>query len=230
MKATKIAAVSLQIDHVAARYWHERGQYHGGADNTSRDLARLVDYFGPTTVLTDIDDAGVAKLVAWRRGQRRDGWSIDRQRQRAEPHHHRHAAHVVRLRQVRVRGALSTNRTGGGTRSPSRWSASASYATTRPSGSTRRCVTTFEPFFAFVRATGMRKEASADGQRLIRDARQIVKLGKGGKRITFPITATVRAILEPLQGHHPDVALPYAATRRRDGRVQGGRYPLTLSG
>src|SRR6476660_1508905 len=54
VKAQKHAAVSLEIDHVADRYWNERGQYHSGADNTSRDLARLVEYFGKTKLLTDI--------------------------------------------------------------------------------------------------------------------------------------------------------------------------------
>src|SRR5471032_365130 len=64
VKAARHAAVSLQIDHVADRYWNERGQYHSGSDNTARDLARLVEHFGKTKLLTDISDADVAKLVA----------------------------------------------------------------------------------------------------------------------------------------------------------------------
>ena len=67
VKAARHAAGSLQIDHVAERYWNERGQYHSGRDNTSRDLARLVEYFGKSKLLTDIADADVAKLVATRR-------------------------------------------------------------------------------------------------------------------------------------------------------------------
>jgi len=72
-KAAKISAVSLAIDHVAARFWNEVGQHHAGRDATSKNLARLVSYFGKATPLTDIDDAAVAKLVAWRRGQRIKG-------------------------------------------------------------------------------------------------------------------------------------------------------------
>src|SRR5262249_35097199 len=64
------AAMSLQLDHVADRYWIEAGQHHAGADNTERDLARLVKYFGKTKLLTEITDDDVAKLVAWRRGHR----------------------------------------------------------------------------------------------------------------------------------------------------------------
>src|SRR5262249_24856183 len=47
--------------------WLQRGCRHAGADNTGRDLARLVKYFGPITLLTDITDVAVAKLVAMRR-------------------------------------------------------------------------------------------------------------------------------------------------------------------
>ncbi len=60
--------------------------------------------------------------------------------------------------------------------------------------------------------------------------RQIIKLGKGGRRITFPITDSVRAILWPLQGHHLEFVFTYVATRTRDGRTGGERYPLTVSG
>src|SRR4051812_41762077 len=60
VKAAKISAVSLAIDHVAARFWNEVGQHHAGQDATSKNLARLVSYFGPTTPMTDIDDIAVA--------------------------------------------------------------------------------------------------------------------------------------------------------------------------
>ena len=41
VKASKISAVSLAIDHVAARFWDEVGQHHAGAEATSHNLARL---------------------------------------------------------------------------------------------------------------------------------------------------------------------------------------------
>jgi hypothetical protein len=55
---------------VIGRYWVEVGQHHAGADNTWRDLGRLIDYFGPAKPLTAITGDDVAKLVAWRRGHK----------------------------------------------------------------------------------------------------------------------------------------------------------------
>src|SRR5664280_422049 len=51
MKAAKLSAVSLQIDHVAGRFWNEVGQHHAGQDATSQNLARLVKYFGPAALM-----------------------------------------------------------------------------------------------------------------------------------------------------------------------------------
>lgn len=109
----------------------------------------------------------------------------------------------------------------------------------------------YEPFFAFVRATGMRqKECVTLRWREVNwGSKQIVKLGKGGKRITFPITDSVGAILWPLQGHHPEFVFTYIATPhtrwpgdgaalsadtvRRQNKLaataqgcRGGRFPL----
>src|SRR4029077_2516647 len=64
------AKTSLRIDDIADRYWLEVGQHHAGKDTTERDLARLIEYFGPDKLLTDIHDDDVTKLVAWRRGHR----------------------------------------------------------------------------------------------------------------------------------------------------------------
>jgi integrase len=62
--------------------------------------------------------------------------------------------------------------------------------------------------------------------------RQVVRLGKGGRRVVFPITETIREILFPLQGQHPEFVFTYVAVHgnRRLGRVRGQRYPLTIPG
>jgi len=61
--------------------------------------------------------------------------------------------------------------------------------------------------------------------------RQIVKLGKGGERVTKPITSEIREILWPLRGHHPEHVFTFVADRTTDsGRVKGRRYPLTYAG
>jgi integrase len=84
------------------------------------------------------------------------------------------------------------------------------------------------PFFAFARASGLRlKECFLRWSEVQWDSRQIVKIGKGGRRITASITPTIREILWPLQGHHPDFVFTFIAQRTRDGRVKGQRCPLT---
>jgi integrase len=62
--------------------------------------------------------------------------------------------------------------------------------------------------------------------------RQIVRLGKGGRRVVFPITESIREILFPLQGQHPEYVFTYVAVygNKRLGRARGERYPLTITG
>jgi integrase len=60
--------------------------------------------------------------------------------------------------------------------------------------------------------------------------RQIRKLGKGGKLVTVPITPTIREIIGPLQGHHPELVFTYVCERSEHGRVRGQRYPITRNG
>jgi integrase len=62
--------------------------------------------------------------------------------------------------------------------------------------------------------------------------RQIVKLGKGGRKITVCITPLIREILWPLQGHHPEFVFTYVAKRTRKDKdlVRGRRYPITYDG
>jgi Phage integrase family len=59
-----------------------------------------------------------------------------------------------------------------------------------------------------------------------------VCIGKGGNRVMFPITDTIREILFPLRGQHPEFCFTYiaACTNKRLGRVRGERYPMTMTG
>src|SRR4029077_10121282 len=89
----------------------------------------------------------------------------------------------------------------------------------------------YAPFFAFVRASGLRlNECLLRWSEVDWDACQIRKQGKGGKWITVPITSTIRDILVPLEGHHTEHVFTYVAQRTRDGRKKGERRPLTRSG
>src|SRR5262249_44556191 len=90
----------------------------------------------------------------------------------------------------------------------------------------------YAPFFAFAHATGFRlKECvTLRWDEVDSGNRQITKLGKGGRRTTPRITLTIRDILWPLQGHHPDYVFTYVAMHSRDGREQGKRYPVAYEG
>jgi hypothetical protein len=70
LAASAAVSGSLKLDDIAGRYWAEVGQHHAGADDTWRQLNRLVKYFGGSKPLTEITDADVASFVAWRRGHR----------------------------------------------------------------------------------------------------------------------------------------------------------------
>ena len=61
-------------------------------------------------------------------------------------------------------------------------------------------------------------------------ARQIRQSGKGGKPVSTPITPTIREILWPLRGQHPEHVFTYVAVRIHRGWVKGKRYPITLAG
>jgi integrase len=235
IKATRFAAGSLQIDHLAARFWHAKGQHDAGADATSKNVARLVEFFGKATPLTEIDDAAVTKLVAWRRGHRVKGGedaplispaTVNRSATKIlqrlfvfaksegarfdhEPHWTRH---WLKEPEERVRELQDSE-------------ADALDAAMRDD---------YAPFFEFVRATGMRQKecVTLRWSEVNFGTAQIVKIGKGGRRVSFPITASIREILFPLQGQHPEFVFTYVAVcgNRRRGIERGKRYPLTLTG
>jgi integrase len=82
-----------------------------------------------------------------------------------------------------------------------------------------------------VRASGLRlNECLLRWSEVNWAAGQITKLGKGRRRVTVPLTPTIRAILEPLQGHHPEFVFTFVAGRTYSGRTKGRRYPLTYNG
>ena len=229
VEQTHAARTSLRLDDVAGRYWQEVGQHHAGADNTERQIGYLLDFFGKDKLLTDISGDDIAKLVAWRRGHRvrQDGplispftvndtteqlkklftraklWGVHFDR---EPQWRRH---WLAEPQERVR-ELSDDEA------------------ERLDDATRE---DYAPFFAFARASGLRlRECLLRWSEVDWGARQIRKLGKGGKLVTAPITPTIREILWPLRGHHAEHVFTYEAQRTREGRVKGERHPLTYHG
>jgi integrase len=234
IKANGRGRVRLTINRAAGRYWSEVGQHHACRTETWANLERLLGYFGKDQLVDEITDDDVAKLVAWRRGQRRWGrkaqpliapatvnrsttevlqklfcharrmWKV---RFDNEPDWGRH---MLREPQERVRELRADE----GDRLDENIRAD------------------YEPFLSFARPSGQRfkeclllKWSEVDWTEFV-----ITTQGKGGRAIVIPITSTIASILWPLRGHHPERVFTYVAQRTRAGHVKGQRYPLTVSG
>jgi integrase len=235
VKAMRRSAVSLLIDDVADRLWNECAQHDADADATETNLARLIDYFGKAKALTDIDHTEAKKMVAWRRGHHVKG------RKKAPLISN---ATVNRSATKVLQRVFSFAKTEGAQfEHEPNWTdlllpeplervrelhddeAAAFDAAMRAD---------YEPFFEFVRASGMRQKecVTLRWSEVNFGTKQIVRIGKGGRRVVFPITDTIREILFPLQCQHVEFAFTYVAIygNRRLGKVRGHRYPLTITG
>ena len=188
--------------------------------NTEVNLALLIEFFGKDKLITDITDDDVTKLVAWRRGHREvasTGIDVPVHRQRTPPsncgscspapscgacasqHEPHWRKHMLPVPQERVRELIGDE-------------ADRLDAAMRDD---------YAPFFAFARASGLRlAECLLNWSEVDWAAQQIRKPGKGGRPVTTPITSTIRAILWPLRGHHPEFVFTYVCERGEHGRVQ----------
>lgn len=255
-KALLKAAAALQgetftLDVAFGRYWHEVGQHHVQSATTRQDLNRLLSFpaFHPNKLLTEITDDDITQLVAWRRGHRRKGRQCDKAGNEVPLVS---AATVNRSTVQRLQAVFTRAKDGWGIRfdHEPKWSRHRLKEPLervrelrgdegdRLDAAMRR---DYAPYFEFLEETGQRKSEC----RRLRwtevdwDNRQIITTGKGGRRVVIPITPTVRAILWPLRGHHPEFVFTYVAQRTRRSHMIGGkpcplikgqRYPITESG
>jgi integrase len=84
----------------------------------------------------------------------------------------------------------------------------------------------YVPIFAFARASGLRlSECLLQWSEVDWAAKQIRKPGKGGRMVMSHITPSVREILWPLQGHHPVYVFTYVPQG-----VDADRRPITRTG
>jgi integrase len=235
VKAMKRSRASLLIDDVAARLWMESGQHDADPDATSKNIDRLVSFFGKSTSLTDIGQNEVKKLVAWRRGHhvkdRRKAPLI------SNATVNRSATKVLQriFTFAKAEGALFEHEP--------KWT---ELLLPEPLERVRELQDDeaaaldgamrddYGPFFQFVRATGLRQKecVTLRWSEVNFSTRQIVRIGKGGRRVVFPITDAIRDVLFPLQGQHPEFVFTYVAVygNKRLGRVRGQRYQLTVNG
>ncbi|RTE92467.1 site-specific integrase [Bradyrhizobium sp. LVM 105] len=243
LKARRRSKESLAIDDVADRLWNDQAQYDADPKATETNLARLVEYFGEATPLTAIGHGEAKKLVAWRRGHRvhRRG-KPTKQQTDALP---LVANATVNRSTIKVLQRLFKFAKAEGCdfdREP-KWE---ELLLQEPEERVRELKgqeaeaiedairDDYGAFFDFVRASGIRlKECvTLRWPEVDFDTRQIVRIGKGGRRVVFPITDSVRDILFPLQGQHPEFVFTYVAVygNRRLGLVRGERYPITYNG
>ena len=235
VKAMKRSKASLLIDDVAARLWNEQAQYDADPEATETNFARLVDYFGKSRSLTEIDHAAAKKMVAWRRGHRIKG-RVDAPLISNSTVNRSSSKVLQRFFSFAKAEGTQFNR-------EPKWT---ELLLPEPEERVRELQeeeavafedamrTDYEPFFEFVRASGMRQKEciTLRWSEVNFATRQIVRLGKGGRRVVFPVTASIREILFPLQGQHPEYVFTYVAVygNKRLGRVHGERYPLTITG
>lgn len=243
VKATRRAKASLAIDDVADRLWNDSAQYDAEPKATETNLARLIEHFGPEKPLTEIDHRAAKDMVAWRRGQRvsRRGKRTKEQEQAlplvSNATVNRSATKVLQrlFSFAKAEKAVFENEPDWGELLlPEPEERVRELKTEEADALDEAMRLDYEPFFDFVRASGMRlKECvTLRWSEVNFGTTQIVRLGKGRRRVVFPITPAVREILFPLQGQHGEFVFTYVAVygNKRLGRVRGQRYPLTYTG
>lgn len=243
IRAMRRSKASLAIDDIAARLWDHSAQYDSEPRATETNLARLIEYFGKTKPLTEIDHKAAKDMVAWRRGHHvsRRG-KRTKEQERALPlvsnaTVNRSATKVLQrlFTFAKAEGAVFDREPKwGDLLLPEPVERVRELKVEESIALDEAMRTDYLPFFEFVRASGMRlKECvTLRWAEVDFDARQIVRTGKGGRRVVFPITPAVRDILYPLRGRHDEFVFTYVAqqTSKRKGRVRGQLYPLTYNG
>ncbi|MBY0560154.1 site-specific integrase [Hyphomicrobium sp.] len=238
LKATGNAP--LTIDIAAGRYWDEVGQFHKGAADTERDLDRLVAYFGPDKRMDEISDAEVAKLVAWRRVQRR---KLKEPKDGEPPVPIISPTTVNRsttevLKKLFTRAKLTWKYTF--PKEPY-WRA---HWLKEPTERVRelheheeaaiaeKVREDYAPWLEFVHLSALRLNETLLKWSYVNWSTKLISVpdGKGGEPVTTPITPTIRALLWPLRGDNEEWVFTYICRRPREGQTKGKRYPITYQG
>lgn len=229
----------LTLDTAFLRYWNEVGKDHANSGDTHRDIARLITYFGKDTLLDKITDREVAAMVAWRSAQTIAGKEV---RKDGTPMPKISPATVNRTSTLVLRNLYG--------RAKRVWRYSfpnepvwRDHLLKEPQERVRELhdheATALDtavrddywPWLEFARMTGLRRaETLLRWSNVNWQARQISIMGKGGRKVTTPITDAVKELLEPLIGHNDTWVFTYIAEKTRGDRVKGERYPLTEEG
>ena len=224
----------LTLNKAALDFWNEKGQFHSDAKKTHTDLMRLVKQMGPATLLDDVTDADVVKLVAWRQAQTPKG----KKKGFVAP------ATVNRSTTEVLKKLFTRAKTVWRYTFPNEpnWKA---HMLKEPEGIVRELRgdeeasldeamrSDYAPWIGFALATGLRRaETILKWEHVDWPARMIRTKGKGDRDVLTPITDEIASLLEPLKGHHPEYVFTYVAKRtsKRLNIIKGVRYPITYEG
>lgn len=236
------------IASACARYWNEVGQHHVNQRTTMWSLTWLEAYFGGNTLLSEIDDAKVAAMVARRRGE-----FIPQQRKKtlpkgtSEPERKRVGPATVNrtvtqpLREI----ILRARDTWGAHTCKIKWS---DHLLPEPQERVREARPDEEQAimsqldrgydtaveFAFLSGCRRMEILGLIWTRVDFFNRQFRVIGKGQRERTIPMSRALYDLLWSQQGNHPEKVFTFAAKRTRRDKtgtlVRGERYPLTESG
>jgi integrase len=248
LKVEAVATASLRIDDVALRYMTDVGDHHAGegASITEGKVKRLVKYFGPDKLMTEITHDDVVKLVNWRRrhkiGNGENAKPISPFTVNDTTEQLKKLFTYLKARKVQFPDHapnfsdeklwLKEPEARPRALSPNEHTRLDQAIDTRPDA---------EPLILFSRITGKRKTEcfTLEWTHVKWDRSIIERKGKGDAWITVKITPAIRALLWPLRGHHPKYVFTYVAQRhmtvkRKNGAterlVKGKRYPFTRDG
>jgi integrase len=237
---------SLRLDDAALRYWSEVEDKLASASDAHRDLIRLVQHLGEATLLTEINDDSVAGLVRWRSSHRTVPHNAPKDK-KPEDYPFVSAATVnhttIRL-QALYTHAKENWKDGAGKylKFPDEptWKKHLLPVVKKPARVIEETERVrhdaavrddYRPFIEFALASSRRFEFcySLTWPEVDKNPGVITKTGKrkpdgSQKDETLPITPRIRAILEPLRGHHPKYVFTYIARRNVDGWVKGKTY------
>jgi len=201
----------------------------------------LVKYFGETKLLTEIFNDDVARLVAWRRGHR-----VTRQgkgKKNAAPAPLIAPATVNRSTTEVLKKLFSRSKAWGirfdnePTWKLHRLKEPDERVRELHGGEADRLDEAtrddYRPIVEFASASGLRlNECLLRWSEVNWDARNIVRRGKGDKRVMEPIADAIRELLWPLRGQHAEIVFTYLArrTRKTQKLIKGESYPITYSG
>jgi integrase len=205
-------------------YWDEVGMFHENSKDTEGYLAWLQGEIGKGTLISTIDPAKVARLVAKRRGDGVSNRTVN-------------ASVTVPLRAILRRAA----NVWGQPVQRITWKEhllEEAQERVREATPAEEAVMLeamrddYEPPLRFAMLTGCRQAeiVGLTWPRVDFFNNQVTVTGKRGKSRTIPLTAEARALLWSLKDHHAEAVFTYIAVSTRDDRVRGQRYPITING